>query len=61
MALDTLHSKLGTLERKFLVIINFESDWLQNVLIMGIVCTYITFYWNTKLFYTILILYLDSK
>lgn len=28
---------------------------------MGIVCTYITFYWNTKLFYTILILYLDSK
>jgi hypothetical protein len=26
-------------------IIYFKSDWLQYIFILGIICTYITFYW----------------
>jgi hypothetical protein len=42
-------------------IIHLESDWLQYVIIMGIICTYNTLCWIIKLFCTSLILYLDSQ
>ena len=31
-------------------IIYFKSDWLQYIFILGIICTYITFYWIRNYF-----------